>query len=286
VSDWDALASELGIPPELRPREPLASAEASRVEPAIREEREELPAPSSQPAEPEIREPSVFGEEAGGFAESVDVMEDTTEFTERAAESPESTPETEEQRSSRRRRKRRRRGRGGARDEAAPGASEAGDSSELLLPEAPAESVPQQPFAEEVVPGDAVAEEISGGEATDEERSRRRRSRRRRKRRPEGDEPRAAAEAGPEATGEDRPRRERRPERSESAPRDDADDFTDEADDDQELRVGHRAIPTWDEAVGLIIAKNMEARAKRPNGGQARGNRDRRGGQRRPPRGK
>ena len=47
-------------------------------------------------------------------------------------------------------------------------------------------------------------------------------------------------------------------------------------------RLGFRGIPTWEEAVGLIVNKNLENRAKRPNGGQHgrghRGPRDGRGG--------
>ena len=46
---------------------------------------------------------------------------------------------------------------------------------------------------------------------------------------------------------------------------------------------GHKTIPSWDEAIGVIIAKNMEARVKDPRGperrsggggGRGRGRRD------------
>jgi hypothetical protein len=306
ASDWDTLANELGIPPESLPREQPAPPPARREEPVARQE---VPASRVEPVEPEFQEPevlepSIFGEEAGGFAETVDLMEDTIEFTERAADTAdtaESPAESEEQRSSRRRRKRRRRGRGGSRTDAPQTATE---QTDLALPAAPEEVPAAGTAGDEIATDEAVAREIPGDEAGDEERSGRRRSRRsgrRRKRRPEGAEPREKTAGQPEAeAGADdaRPPREFRPERSEFAPRDDADDadeanddfadgagddFADEAGDDKELRVGHRAIPTWDEAIGLIIAKNMESRAKRPNGGQARGHggRDRRGGSRR-----
>ena len=36
---------------------------------------------------------------------------------------------------------------------------------------------------------------------------------------------------------------------------------------DETFHIKHRNIPTWDEAVGMVIATNMEARAKNPNGG-------------------
>lgn len=65
-----------------------------------------------------------------------------------------------------------------------------------------------------------------------------------------------------------------------AAPREPADDdrLADEDDDDKEARFIHRGVPTWSEAIGLIIDANMEARAKRPNGtGGSRGRGGRRG---------
>jgi hypothetical protein len=41
----------------------------------------------------------------------------------------------------------------------------------------------------------------------------------------------------------------------------------------------HRAIPTWDEAIGYIVAVNMDSRTKNPGrSGAPRGGRGRRGG--------
>jgi hypothetical protein len=37
-----------------------------------------------------------------------------------------------------------------------------------------------------------------------------------------------------------------------------------------ESKPGHRAIPTWEEAIGVIVTANLEARAKRPGGGSSR----------------
>ena len=48
-----------------------------------------------------------------------------------------------------------------------------------------------------------------------------------------------------------------------------------QAGDDRPARVGFRGIPTWEEAVGLVIAKNIEARSKRSGGGPAKGRGDR-----------
>jgi hypothetical protein len=48
-------------------------------------------------------------------------------------------------------------------------------------------------------------------------------------------------------------------------------------------RHGFRGIPTWEETVGMLITKNMEARSRRPEGGSSygRGNRGGQGGRRR-----
>lgn len=56
----------------------------------------------------------------------------------------------------------------------------------------------------------------------------------------------------------------------------DEDDHLDETDDDDVGRPSHRGIPTWDEAVGIVITRNMEARAKNSGGQQrSRGGRGR-----------
>jgi hypothetical protein len=52
---------------------------------------------------------------------------------------------------------------------------------------------------------------------------------------------------------------------------------------EQPARLGFRGIPTWEEVLGLLIDKNIEARSKRSAGGphHGRGNRgprDNRGG--------
>ena len=48
--------------------------------------------------------------------------------------------------------------------------------------------------------------------------------------------------------------------------------------DDPVATLSHRAIPTWEEAIKFVIAPNLEARAKHPNGGQQhRGSRRPRG---------
>ena len=43
-----------------------------------------------------------------------------------------------------------------------------------------------------------------------------------------------------------------------------------EDEDDVDLKANHRGIPTWDEAIGMIVGANMEARARNPNGPSSR----------------
>ena len=42
-------------------------------------------------------------------------------------------------------------------------------------------------------------------------------------------------------------------------------------DDDDKVHLSHRGIPTWEQAIEVVIAKNLDARAKNPNAGQSRG---------------
>jgi hypothetical protein len=130
----------------------------------------------------------------------------------------------------------------------------------------------------------AEATETSG----EEEPRRRRRRRRRRSRRGERAEEGAAAgeaESGEledeeleesaalddEADEEEEFMPRERPRRRAAATAEEPDDEGDELDDGEEGgRPAHRKIPTWDEAVGIVIANNMEARAKSPGGGRRR----------------
>jgi Mg-chelatase subunit ChlI len=53
---------------------------------------------------------------------------------------------------------------------------------------------------------------------------------------------------------------------------DDADEESDDADEESltEESLVHRGIPTWQDAVGVIISANIEARGKRPSGPPSR----------------
>ncbi len=110
---------------------------------------------------------------------------------------------------------------------------------------------------------------------SDEPRRRRRRRRRRKKTAGDGEDPQADKKAkggSPEADQE----AVQVSEADDSAddPDDDHHDDVSEDDDDDlsTASVKHRKIPTWDEAVALVISNNMESRARNPgNGNRGRG---------------
>ena len=53
----------------------------------------------------------------------------------------------------------------------------------------------------------------------------------------------------------------------------------DQSEGEQPARLGFRGIPTWEEVLGMLIDKNLEARSRRSAGGphHGRGNRGDRG---------
>jgi ribonuclease E len=124
----------------------------------------------------------------------------------------------------------------------------------------------------------------------DEPRRRRRRRRRRRKPGKNGADEAAAAEpaadtrrsgAPPEAAEDEQDLAEELLDDADDRHEDEHDEdlhaddhHEDDEDDDDLLTLGvkHRKIPTWDEAVGVVISANMESRAKNPgNGPRGRG---------------
>jgi hypothetical protein len=151
------------------------------------------------------------------------------------------------------------------------------------------ERIPQgllQP-AEEGLTGEELAEMISEAvegpppeepspprEEGEKRRGKRRRRGSGRKRRRESEQAAPSPAPGepveePEAVStEELPRRPKEPlpAAEEARDVDEVEDVEDveSSEDEQELKAGHRAIPTWEEAVGLIITSNLESRAKRP----------------------
>jgi ribonuclease E len=129
----------------------------------------------------------------------------------------------------------------------------------------------------------AAAEEPEEGEATGEEgQPEKGRSRRRRKRAPLREKERTSI---PDQPAADQPERGptkpakaaakvEKPAEIETEEDETAESETEEDEAEQGARfskVGHRAIPTWEEAVGMIISTNLESRAKNPSTGFSRG---------------
>lgn len=115
----------------------------------------------------------------------------------------------------------------------------------------------------------------------DDEQRRGKRRRRRRGRRREAD---SAGEAQVRDAGADHDRldgsegvsraltHEAEPDFHASSEEDHADGHDeDDAHEDGHDRASHRAIPSWDEAIGVIVSANMEARAKNPHSSGPRG---------------
>ncbi len=248
-ADWDALVSSLGIQP---PSEPVA--EPPGAPPA------EAPAAAEQPEErPDRRppEPSMSTEQLAEAVENLSedlraapaglghertvliAQETVAVFADLGEEDVRKTVEPGEGEGPGEEASRRRP------DEFGPDEKEAGPDD-------------IEPLRGEVAETEAEPEEE--GDADEKRRSKRRRPRRRR---PKADAP----EAKPEVEA-DEP--------------DDSDDFDTDAPPDSRRRgaggekPGHRSIPTWQQAVGAIIERNIGTRSKKPGGGQS----PRRGGRR------
>jgi hypothetical protein len=233
--------------------------------------------------EPTATEPQSFEPQ-----EALDVMDETAdEFDdevpgEAAATSGEKSSAEEEERRGRGRR-RRRRGRGRGRDEA--------PSSEAQPAASDQEQASEEPGTEGGFGAGLEMEpaESAEGEPSEEDRGERRphdRGRRgRHRRREESFEPaeETAGEESPEFAESDE---DETVHAGVEEPGDfEADDEFDEGEDGGESpRIGFRNIPTWHDAIGVMIEKNMESRARNPGGprgpgGRGRGGRDRgRGG--------
>jgi len=231
-------------------------------------------APELQAPPPEVREePFGFGlmptEEKPSAPADVDAAEPPAGQGEAA---PEAAAELPDKGPSRRRRRRRRKPRLGEKADEGP------------------EVEPQEDESGEAVAGDVDTEEAESVELEeearggDEVRGKRRRKRRPAKRKKKGEaEPAAPSsrspEAGTAAALGDEEDTAAKPDRDEAArPSRKADG----------QKPSHRAIPTWGEAVGLIISGNLERRKKSGGGsdrgrGRGRGRKGRSSSEGRPP---
>ncbi len=271
AANWDALAGSLGVAPAPAPppaaKPPAAKPPAPRAaQPSVRPVTPPPAPPAFPPAMPRARytppEPVEIASppadeprepiESGAAEEFALLSEELVGFVPQSSDA-EGPPE-------RRRRKRRRRGRG-PRD-AAPAEQPTGsappesDDFTLELPEE------EQP----VEPGEPTAESRP-------ERPERRRGRRGRSRGRDRGPVRDAAIPAPAV--EDRPPLE---EDLDDTTLDLPDPLGDETDDEASAAVGFHSIPTWEEAVGILVSANLESRARRPGNGAASGRGGNRGG--------
>lgn len=300
ASDWFALATELGIEVEPGPSE---NQEEAVVAPAPETEREELPeadelesrTPAAEEADGEEEETSgsttiwrdVDGDEP--VAPTQELSDQPPEFTveepvpepaegevdEKATDEQQEQEEEDElvvevssKRRSRRGRGRRRRSRKREDDTstADQGTVEAKDQTEA------------KDFASEVAGSvdDEEATRKSEQAAGEERETKRRRRRRRRPRRTDAREEKSQQSADePEASGEPVVS----PAAAEETPSDDEAIAAEEEDSSEKAakKAKHRKIPSWEEAVSVIIENNLESRSKKGGSkGKSRGSRKRR----------
>lgn len=279
ADDWARLASGLGIalPPE------------ESAPPAVQETPAAAPVPMAEPVvEKALDQPSAESEVvAEQWTESViELMEESLESTEPGIQEPITPQASDERRPERRRRRRRRRSRRTAEGEAGAVRSEELQDTTGSEPGEAASDVeaasPEQRIEEEVFPGETAAAQPSVEGEPQPGRSRRRRrrrggDRRRDRERPdrEGGSPtKTESVMSPEvATSEIsavEPPTAGECSAEERTPAEPDDDLGEEFDEDRTDKDGHRAIPSWDEAIAYMVDRNMEARARKPDSGSSR----------------
>ncbi|MFP6692439.1 MAG: hypothetical protein VB875_05455 [Pirellulales bacterium] len=256
VADWGGLANSLGI----EPAEPISEGASHKtvedeVDGTARSRVDEgSKAPSTVEVDVNADDSSDANETVLDGDSSLAEIEFAGEGGSNPGESVSGT-ESKEEKPGKRRRGRRRRGRGrkpGGGDTNAGVAAEddlekSSENAELIED---AELVIDDASQESESPSDAA-----DAEPEEQEGDRKRRKRRRRGRRGSRGDGEAATDDG----GDE----------SESADNDDEpavescdDEFQSGKADSGERKTGHRNIPTWEEAVGMVIAPNLDARGK------------------------
>lgn len=265
AGDWGLLAQELGVevPPELEAPEPPR----------------EKPVPASTVVEHDTRDAAAepaFGRASGRHAE-----EDESDESPRSA----GRPARDEERRGRKRR-RRRRPSGGLDQETAEATVESPATRDWGLP-ATDEEEPEELDTETVEPASAESESAPSASGEREEGARRGKRRRRRR----GGSSRRESSAGDDARRGDSPPSRRSDHEEPEPATPEEDDFEDDLlDEELPAEAGargeksiHRAIPSWFDAVNVVISANLESRAKTPDrrsGNRSRGGHDRRGRER------
>jgi hypothetical protein len=287
AADWSQLAQELGVavPPE--PAKPAERSSGRELRPAAkpaprersarerpRERDRDRGRPTKEVEKP--REPLKERSADEWDAASIELSALDAEFShsevmaeaDEPASGDQRAARADEEQPARRRRRRRRGGRRSKRDRGEQGEHEAaGERAVELEPEYGASK------SEDLVgfePLDEGAENTAPREAESEDRRGRNKRRRRRGSGPDRDlrkrEPTSKSATAPPAAGDF-----------------DEDEPSLEIDGDEEEIIAegssdknsHRAIPSWEEAIGYIVAVNMECRAKNPRAPQSRGGRGR-----------
>jgi hypothetical protein len=256
-ADWDALAGTLGVAPE--PAEVLAEPAEETVTGQRRPEQPDQAPAADRPVEVfQQAEPVIELSAASPFQPLDWLAEEAAELSPAGVEpSVEPGVEPAEKKSTRRRRKRRRKPR---------------DSDAAKVAAQPAATLPTVEGPEDELEEPAQVQPQRDEDRPQQDRSKRRRRRpgARRKKTPSGqgavaEEAELPAERPPEVRKEPK-----QPPARVAEPPDDLDELDSEDDDDRVSRPSHRAIPTWEEAIGLIVSANLESRAKNP-GGSSRG---------------
>jgi hypothetical protein len=252
ATDWSALAEELGIEVEEEAEEeetPTEEPEAPSTVPA-----------STVPAEPPPVTAVALTTETtlGSFGAGIQQLTVAVERAEVVPDAPKEVeqPLDEETKRPRRRKKRRRK-------------SRRGERTETWASDEPHEEVDILEADEETVFSSDAGEESDGDRTSDEPssespaRGKRRRRRGRKAAKPSGDtieggtDPAKPDAEADEAAAASEPAKPARTKKEKSS---------------------HRKIPSWDEAVNLIISRNVEQRSKSHSGSGAPRHRGRRGG--------
>jgi len=243
IPDWDALASQLGIVPEEKPTEP-------------------------PPEETPLKDPAKVVEEPSHVIEEpTDVIEETaypieapSDVRRQAVDVVEATGEAAKKKPASRRRKRRRKTR--EPDEAVAGRCDSESAAEL------SDAVSDEP----IVVDKLEADDAEPGKGRAKRKRHRRSPSRKGKKSTEpdeapGEEDFTLDEAETDTMKSTRSAgRPKKPSTQQSGEQKPARGF-------KTAKAGHRTIPTWEEAIGLIVSANLEARSKSPNGGSPRGRR-------------
>lgn len=243
-----------------------------------------LPPMKKPPAAREARELPQGPQWRDPDAEANEDFDERSEFDEPEtgeSETVEGEASTSNDEHGRPRRRRRRRGRGRGKEGAPSGDRPVGRQTPTRA-EDEAEQWPEAPLGEEAGDDEGEREASPAGEGDEGEQPTRRRRVRRRRRRggpsdaPEGAPARAASNGSPTARDRDADDEDDEEDDdmavTESAGR--GDDEDDDDDDEDLPRDSHKNIPTWAEAISVMVETNMQSRKNspsRPSGPRERG---------------